>query len=785
MRRFLAILVLLLAVEGQARTTKNVLILFDDWRDLPPNIIADQQVRKVLGSESDFDVQIFEEYLDETRLGGKGSPAAAAVFFREKYAGIQPDVLIVVGPSALEFGLQYGRGVFPNVPVVFMNVEAQEHGPLPRNVTGVQYHWDWTGTLNLALRLHPGTKHVFLVSGTSDYDRVVHAEARRELQPFESNLDFEDLTDLSLGDLLGQVAHLPEHSIVVYLTLFRDAQGKSFVPSQICPLVSLASNAPVYGVYETAVGKGVVGGSVLNVTKYDARAANIVTRLLRGEPLQNIPVEDGLFSEYMFDWRELHRWRIPESQLPKGSQVLYREVSVWERYKWHILGLIAVLAIQSLLILTLVIERRSRQRAQENLEGRLQFESLLLEISTDFLKLPPEQVELELSQAVGRILRFLRVDRITLFGRGRPADYLELLYSSKAQGIADPPPRLDPKQVPWAIGKLDRGEAVVVTNLDELPSEALRERAFWAESGVKSIVMVPLRTDQGVFGTVACLSLRKERRWPQALVNQLQFVGHVFFNALMRARTERAAREIEQRAEEELHALSGRLITAQEEERSRIARELHDDVNQKLGLLGFALAQLARKSPICADDLNLQLLELWRQTNDLSENVHRLSHNLHSAPLENLGLALALAYMCEEFSCQHKIEVTFAPDGVSPKLPTDVSLCLFRVVQEGLSNVAKHSGAGSARVGLRQTDTDLHLTIEDTGIGFDLDKARGRAALGLVSMRERLRLAKGTIHIQSALGQGTSIEVSVPCKAEKPVPVRHQKFIREAARGAS
>src|SRR6266853_4546330 len=219
MRRFLPILVLLLAVEGHARTTKNVLILFDDWKDVPPNIIASQQIRKVLGSAPDFDVQIFEEYLDETRLNGKGSPAATAVFFREKYAGMQPDVLIVVGPSALKFGLQYGRGLFPNVPIVFLNVEAEEHGPLPRNVTGVQYHWDWTGTLNLALRLHPAAKHVFFVSGTADYDRVVHAEARRELQTFEPNFDFKDLTDLSLGDLLGQVAHLPEHSIVLYLTL--------------------------------------------------------------------------------------------------------------------------------------------------------------------------------------------------------------------------------------------------------------------------------------------------------------------------------------------------------------------------------------------------------------------------------------------------------------------------------------------------------------------------------------------------------------------------------------
>jgi signal transduction histidine kinase len=214
--------------------------------------------------------------------------------------------------------------------------------------------------------------------------------------------------------------------------------------------------------------------------------------------------------------------------------------------------------------------------------------------------------------------------------------------------------------------------------------------------------------------------------------------------------------------EEERLKLSGRLINAQEEERSRIARDLHDDMNQRLGLLAFGLSQLSGKLP--AGEAKLEIQELWQQTSGLSQDVHRLSHELHPATLEQLGLVAAARALCAEFSKKQGVEVYFTEHDVPPQLPEQVPLCLYRVLQESLQNIAKHSEASVVKVELDGGRDGVHLTVEDDGIGFD-PANQGQGGLGLLSMRERLRLVGGSIRIDSAPSQGTSVKVLVPISA--------------------
>jgi len=215
-------------------------------------------------------------------------------------------------------------------------------------------------------------------------------------------------------------------------------------------------------------------------------------------------------------------------------------------------------------------------------------------------------------------------------------------------------------------------------------------------------------------------------------------------------------------AEEALAGVSGRLIQAQEEERSRIARELHDDINQQLALLNIGLDQLKQQLPRSLAQLRGRMEELGNRTSELSKNVQTLSHRLHSSKLEHLGLVTATRGFCREFSDQHQVEVRFSHEQVPGSLPRDTSLCLFRILQAALTNALKHSGVKHFEVQLNGTSEGVHLTVRDAGVGFDLEQVLSSPGIGLISMRERVRLVNGKISIQSKPNSGTTIEVRVP-----------------------
>ena len=225
------------------------------------------------------------------------------------------------------------------------------------------------------------------------------------------------------------------------------------------------------------------------------------------------------------------------------------------------------------------------------------------------------------------------------------------------------------------------------------------------------------------------------------------------------------------RAEQELEDLAGRLIHAQEEERSRIGRELHDHISQMLGVLTIRIDQL-RADEATSPPVAAALEELRHSTSELTDDIHSLSHRLHSSTLDYLGLVPALQKLTTEFSARHGIAVDFAHESVPARLPSEVALGLFRVTEEGLANIAKHSHARSARVQVSGRVDGLQLTIEDAGAGFDLDSLERRAGLGFVSMRERLRAVRGAVRVDSAPSRGTRIHVSVPAAslAAQPVP---------------
>ena len=219
-------------------------------------------------------------------------------------------------------------------------------------------------------------------------------------------------------------------------------------------------------------------------------------------------------------------------------------------------------------------------------------------------------------------------------------------------------------------------------------------------------------------------------------------------------------------AGEQLETLSGRLIEAQEEERKRIARDVHDDYSQRLAMLAIDIEQLAEKLGESSPETKQELREFYERISELGADMHSLSHQLHSSTLESLGLVAGVRAFCEEFEVIEKVQVEFAYENVPRTIPGDAALCFFRIVQEGLRNVKRHSGADKANVRIEWSDGTLHLRVSDGGKGFDVESPPVGSGIGIWSMHERLRLLGGRFQIRSYPMQGTRIDAWLPVQVD-------------------
>lgn len=212
----------------------------------------------------------------------------------------------------------------------------------------------------------------------------------------------------------------------------------------------------------------------------------------------------------------------------------------------------------------------------------------------------------------------------------------------------------------------------------------------------------------------------------------------------------------------QVRSLLGRLIDVQEAERRRISRELHDDLSQQIAMLSVGISRLKRRLPLKDEELITELDELRENTSRLTDEIRRLSHQLHPAVLEHLGLVTALESYIDNFKDEEQIDVSLSAEIGDERVPFQTSICIYRVAVEALRNVSRHSGAASATISLKRVDGLLELQVSDSGKGFDVERFRKDGGLGLVSIEERLRLLQGTCEIQSSPQKGTTLVARVP-----------------------
>ena len=355
---------------GQSQR-KRVLLLFDEDRTLPGLSILDQTIRSTLSAGLGNGVEFFTESMHAAQFPEGQDDLALRDYFVKKYGSRKLDLIVgVMGPT-LKFLLHHGDTFAPGVPIVFCGADARdlEGATLPASTTGLLVRRVFAPTLEMALRLQPDAREVYVVGGTSEFDRNLQAAARREFAPFEHRLSFSYLTDLPMNEVLTAVSGVSPRRIILYLSLFRDGAGQTFIPHDAASKISNASGAPVYVFVDQYLGLGPVGGYLYSLELHGKASAELGLRVLRGESPAAIPVREVVGNQYMVDLRQLNRWKLDSRLLPADTVITFREPGAWSLYRGYIISGVALVTVQTGLIVGLLVHRAKRRRAELELRA--------------------------------------------------------------------------------------------------------------------------------------------------------------------------------------------------------------------------------------------------------------------------------------------------------------------------------------------------------------------------------------------------------------------------------
>ncbi len=979
--------------------------------DQPGIATVIDEARSGIQAGIDRPVHFDVEYLDPYLFSHTGeNESRIAAFLQAKYSHQKFDVIITIGDQPLAFAEKQGPRLFPQVSIVSLLIDSALPSPGPVHTgVSVQVLLNFVPTVKAALDQNPDTRQVVLVAGTSRHDRLKMAEAKKEFNSNFPDIKIVDFTDNSMDELKLKVATLEPESIILFLDLTADSTGEEYISARVLPEIAQAANRPIYGTSSEQIGKGIVGGSVIDMREVGQTMGKTALRVLQGEKPESIPITAAEFQHYVFDAAEMARWGI--INLPSNSIMIGQESSPWNRYKWQIFGLGVAVFLEGALIAALLKSSIERRHAERKLARMRAVENLEIGLAATLLHLPAEMLNAAIDRGFKQFIDFFGIDCISLFEYLEDRDQFHLLHHRSIRGSSLRMARLKQEDCTWASSQLLRGQTVAIRARAQLHREAPSVTPAVTQAGLQSFAAVPLKAGGKVTGALF-FSSSKEREWDATLLAELQRIANIVGIGLERMRTQAALEQSERlktailaslpslvavldlegnitnvnpttsvcaksagfgcsalrpglnyldlcreaaangsqhallalegiqkvcskasgqfemeypsgaqwfhmavvpligkqpgvvvsytdvtqrklaelnlkesesrfrlmsdsapilmwmsgkdknctyfnkswldftgsRLEDEVGGgwlrgihpedfekwdrvcsnafearkpfshefrlrrfdgqyrwlaargvprfrtdgtfsgfigcaddvtvqkemeaaraeISGRLIRAQEEERARIARELHDDINQKLGLLAIDIQELQQRLEGLDSGAQQGLTHLFETTNCISGDIQRLSHQLHSSRLDYLGLPAALRRLCQEFAAQHHIptecEVETAPAGIN----REVSLCLFRIAQECLNNTAKHSAAKHGKVELLWDGVTLRMKVSDDGVGFDTEKVNARPdpGLGLISMRERLRLVNGTFSIISDPGVSTIVTAIIPLKQD-------------------
>jgi len=354
------------AAQRAARPTR-VLVIYQQQAETQPMLEFAQRLRMTISKELGSPVEFYQEALDFDRFTGLEQSSPLTNYLADKYRRFDVDVVVPVGGRALKFAVdQLGRGL-PNVPIVFALCAMPQTDPAaqPATVTGrISPASRFAPTLAMARRLQPDAEHVVVVGGAGPSDSTSVTAVVSAAATLGNPLDLTVLQGLPLDELLPRLRRIPPRSIVVFANYRLDGRGHAYEPLDIVGSIAHAAPAPMYTQLASYLGEGVVGGSVLRFDDEAARTGGLIVRVLRRGPGERMPPVELIDNTFVADWRQLRRWGLAEARLPRGTELLFREPTLWQRYRMVVLLTLAVIGAESLLLGSLLAERRRRKRAQ-------------------------------------------------------------------------------------------------------------------------------------------------------------------------------------------------------------------------------------------------------------------------------------------------------------------------------------------------------------------------------------------------------------------------------------
>jgi PAS domain S-box-containing protein len=375
------------SLQADVGEPKRVLVLYSFDKEQSLYSGFDQVLRLTLRSKLPDRVEFYTEYLDLVRFPDRSHADNLVESLRLRFSEKKPDLVIAVSYSALNFLLSNGEELFPKTPIVTLFNERRAgelkqkmaQGLVRQNITGVEGRDDPKRSVDLARQLQPDTQRVFIVVGSSPLEKFWLKELQADFSTYDPRIAITYLTDLSMDEMLRQVAGLPPHSIILFTFLFQDASGQFFLPEEALDLIARKARVPVFGIYLPYLGHGLVGGRMSDPEKTGIQVAELARRVLSGEKPENIPMVVDNSTRDAVNWRELRRWDINPDRVPAGSVVLFREPSLWDRYRWYLIGGIALVVCEAALIFALLIHRRRRRRAEQELRKEKAFSDAVIE----------------------------------------------------------------------------------------------------------------------------------------------------------------------------------------------------------------------------------------------------------------------------------------------------------------------------------------------------------------------------------------------------------------------
>ena len=692
--------------NATAADTKRVLLLHSFGGNFQAEDTFAGYLRTDLAEKSPYPLDRYEVSLEIARFADGERDEAFLNYLRALFPTHPPDLIVTMVSPAARFIQRHRLDLFPSTPVIFAALDARAitDATLPATDTMVAVSIDLNAVIENILRTLPKTKTLAVIMGDAPIERYWVKEFVHAFEPFEGRVKSVFMNESSFGEIQKRVAALPPASAIYLGDLVVDTQGVPYRQEEVLARLHAVANAPIFGRFDYQLGEGIVGGPLLSVRTLSRKTAEVAAQILGGASAGDIKTPPQKLSNPEFDWRELRRWGVQQADLPQGSAISFREPTLWEQYRGYIVAAAGFCGVQGILIVGLLLNRLRLRSAHARLRTSEEGMSLA---------------------AIAAKLRFWVWDI--------PRDEVRASESD------------------WSSGNWYSAQPVQFDHFIDIvhPDDraTLREAVRGALEG------------DGQYETEYRVMM------PDATVRWVAGRGRVDFDQNGKPKQLRGISiDITERrqAADDARDLNGRLITAHEDERARLARALHDDVTQRLALLAI---DAGHKEKGLGDTIARQAMRSMRHDLvQLSEDVHALSYALHPAILEDLGLIEALNAECGRFGGVEGIPTSFRATGAVDDPTQALSLCLYRVAQEALRNVARHSGASSVEVELRAVGAKLELAVEDNGVGFDPTQKQARPSLGLAGMRQRLFLVDGELLIDSAPGNGTIIVARAPLK---------------------